>query len=418
MKNAAAILPATRREFLVTGIRGAGLLAFSRIAPAFLVGSAAAGAAAAEKDRTILVLVQLAGGNDGLNTLVPYADPLYRRLRPNLALPESELHIIDDGAALHGSCSALHALLREGKLGVVQNVGYPNPNRSHFRSTEIWESASDSNLTVSSGWLGRYFDNACAGAPAGGDPCGINIGSELPQTFLGGQPHPTFTLSTQGRNRRQQTASLDLLEKLTKAGAPDPTDQHENPGYLRHTLMDAIVTERRFQSVLARYRPLSEYPGTPLAQSLRNVAALIAGGAATRIYYVSLGGFDTHSNQAVQHAGLLRNLSDSLAAFQRDLEAHQLADQVLTMTFSEFGRRPAENESRGTDHGTAAPLFVMGARVRAGLHGAAPSLHLERNQDLRFSTDFRQVYATVLDRWLGCPSLNVLGREFAPLDFV
>ncbi len=418
MKNAAADLPSTRREFLKTGAGGAGLLAFSRFAPSFLVSSAALGAPAAEKDRTILVLVQLAGGNDGLNTVVPYADPQYRRLRPTLALPENEMLTIDRQFALHGACAQMHELLKDGKLGIVQNVGYPNPNRSHFRSTEIWESASDSNITMSTGWLGRYFDNACAGAP-GGDPCGINIGSEVPQTFLGEQAHPTFTLSTQGRNRRQQTASLDLLERLAQAGGQgDGADAHDNPGYLRHTLMDAIVTERKFQAVLAAYRPEAQYPGNRLAQSLRNVAALIASGATTRIYYVSLGGFDTHSNQANQHANLLRNLSESLAAFQSDLEAHKLADQVLTMTFSEFGRRPSENQSRGTDHGTAAPLFVMGSRVKSGLHGRAPSLEVQRNQDLQFSIDFRQVYATVLDRWLGSRPGDVLGREFTPLGFI
>ncbi len=416
MKNAAAPFPSTRREFLKTGARGAGLLAFSRFAPSFLVSSAALGAPAAEKDRTILVLVQLAGGNDGLNTVVPYADRQYRRLRPTLALPEKELLPINSQFALHGACAQMHELLKDGKLGIVQNVGYPNPNRSHFRSTEIWESASDANITLSTGWLGRYFDNACAGAP-GGDPCGINIGSEVPQTFLGEQAHATFTLSNQGRNRRQQTASLDLLESLAKAGG-EHGDAHDNPGYLRHTLMDTIVTERKFQAVLAAYRPQAQYPGNPLAQSLRNVAALIAGGGATRIYYVSLGGFDTHSNQANQHANLLRNLSESLAAFQQDLEAHKLDGQVLTMTFSEFGRRPSENESRGTDHGTAAPLFVMGSRVKSGLHGRAPSLEVERNQDLQFSTDFRQVYATVLDRWLGGRSGEVLGRQFSALDFV
>jgi uncharacterized protein (DUF1501 family) len=183
-------------------------------------------------------------------------------------------------------------------------------------------------------------------------------------------------------------------------------------------MMDALVTEKRVQGVLGDYRPEATYPGTPFAQSLRNVAALVAAGFPTRVYFVTLGGFDTHSNQATAHQNLLRTLSDGLAAFQKDLEAHRLDRQVLTMTFSEFGRRPNENESRGTDHGTAAPLFVMGTRVKGALHGTPPSLKLQRNQDLTFSTDFRQVYATVLDKWFACPTEQVLGRSYRPLDFV
>lgn len=409
--------PSTRREFLKRGVHGVGLLAFCRAAPSFLVASTAAGAPQPEKDRSILVMVQLAGGNDGLNTLVPYSDSNYRRLRPTLALPDKELLKIDDRFALHGSCAPLHALLKDGRLAIVQNVGYPNPNRSHFRSTEIWETASESSVTESTGWLGRYFDNACSGSP-GQDPCGINVGNEVPQSFLSDHAHPTFTLSTQGRSRRQQAASIQLLESLAAAETDGGGDASGNPGYLRHTLMDAIVTEKKFQTVLGSYRPMTAYPPTPFGQSLRQVAALIAAGISTRVYYVSLTGFDTHSNQANTHATLLRALSEGLAAFQADLDAHKLGDQVLTMTFSEFGRRPSENESRGTDHGTAAPLFVMGSRVRAGLHGAAPNLQVNRNEDLKFSTDFRAVYATALERWLGSDSKAVLGRQFETVGFL
>ena len=414
MKNPAHFLPSTRREFLQYGAKGVGLLAFSRFAPGFLVESAYAQAPAPEKDRTILVMVQLAGGNDGLNTVVPFADPNYRRLRPTLGLGENDLLKIDEAIALNGGCAAMHGLLKEGKLGIVQNVGYPNPNRSHFRSTEIWETGSESNEFLATGWLGRFFDNACNGAPQG-DPCGVNISNEVPQSFLSEHQHPTFSLAA-GRSRRQQSENLVLLEQMVKAS--DGHADHENAGYLRHTMMDALVTEKKFQKVLANYQTKANYPGTPLGGSLRNVAALIAAGTATRVYYVSLGGFDTHNNQLNTHAGLLKTLSESLAAFQADLESKQLDGQVLTMTFSEFGRRPSENESRGTDHGTAAPLFVMGSRLKPGLHGSAPSLDVARNQDLQYSTDFRAVYSTVLDRWLGCKSSAILGKDYQPLGFI
>ena len=415
MKNPAHLLPSTRREFLKLGARGAGLLAFSRFAPAFLVESAHAQSLPPEKDRTILVLAQLAGGNDGLNTVVPYADPNYRRLRPTLGLPMEQLLKINDTVALNGSCAALHGLLQDGKLGIVQNVGYPNPNRSHFRSTEIWETASESNQFLPTGWLGRYFDNACGGAPAGRDPCGVNISNEVPQSFLSEHPHPTFSIGPNLRNRRQQSENIALLEQLIQSPGAQ-SDDHDNAGYLRHTMMDALVTEKKFQQVLADYQTKANYPTTPFAGSLRNVAALIAAGTATRVYYVSLSGFDTHNNQLAAQNNLLRQLSEGLASFQRDLESKRLDGQVLTMTFSEFGRRPSENESKGTDHGTAAPLFVLGSRVKSGLHGTAPSLELERNQDLQYGTDFRQVYSTLLDKWLGCPAGAVMGKSFPALD--
>jgi uncharacterized protein (DUF1501 family) len=411
------LFPSTRREFLKLGTRGIGLLAFSRVAPSFLVESVAADAPVAEKDRTILVLVQLAGGNDGLNTVVPYANPRYHRLRPTIGLEKKDLLTLNESVALHASCAPLQALLADGKLGIVQNVGYPNPNRSHFRSTEIWETASDSSQFLATGWLGRYFDNACAGMPQG-TPAGVNITNEVPQSFLSEHARPTFSLFPGARGGRARREELSLLESMLKDPAHGDHDHDGNAGYLRHTMMDAIVTERRFQRILAEYRPGAEYPANPFANSLRSVAGLIAAGNATRVYYVSLGGFDTHSNQPQQHANLLRTLSEGLAAFQKDLEGKKLDGQVLTMTFSEFGRRPSENESRGTDHGTAAPLFVMGSRVKAGIHGTAPSLDVDRNEDLAFTTDFRAVYSTVLGSWLGCDAKKILGADYAAVGFI
>ncbi len=419
MKNSPPFLPSTRREFLRHSGRGIGLLAFSRFAPSFLVQSTLSAAPAPEKDRSILVLVQLAGGNDGLNTLIPFEDADYYRLRPTLGIAKDKVLRASDTLGLHPACAAMHGLLQDGKLGIVQNVGYPNPNRSHFRSTEIWETASRAGEFAETGWIGRYLDNACAGLPAGShDPVAVHITNGMPQSFASAHEHSTFGLLPGGGNRRDNEETRKLLENMitppSEAGAAD------NATFLKHTLMDALVTEKKVQRVLGDYRPGAGviYPGNPFAASLRNVAALIAAGLPTRVYFVSLSGFDTHTNQLGQQANLLAQLSDGLAAFQKDLEAHQLDGQVLTMTFSEFGRRPSENESRGTDHGTAAPLFVMGSKVKSGIHGQSPSLKLERNQDLTFSTDFRQVYATALDSWLNCPSEPVLGGKFAPIGFV
>ncbi len=413
MKNGSHFLPSTRREFLRMSTRGVGLLAFSSFAPSFLVKSTLAAAPAPEKDRTILVLVQLAGGNDGLNTLIPFEDANYYRLRPTLGIQKDQALAITDQMALHPACGELRALFQSGELAVVQNVGYPNPNRSHFRSGDIWQTASDSDRVVSTGWVGRYLDNCCSGAPANHDPDAIHVGPEMPTAFAAQQGHVTFGLNPSQHMGADR--NLPLLENLVEE---TKDDGHSNEGFLRQTMMDALVTEKRVQTILDGYRTAVAYPNHDFARSLRSVAALVAANLPTRVYFVSLTGFDTHANQANRHRELLATLSSGLSAFQRDLKVHRLDQQVLTMTFSEFGRRPMENESHGTDHGTAAPLFVMGSRIHGGIHGTAPKLDLARNQDLTFTTDFRQVYATVLDRWLGSASKEVLGADFAPAGFL
>jgi hypothetical protein len=236
-----------------------------------------------------------------------------------------------------------------------------------------------------------------------------------PETFMGAQTHPTFGMTPYGVGRGGSDQTRRLLEEDIGSPADDDGDAL---GFLRHTLMDTLVTERKVHDMLGSYRQQAEYPHTPFGASLRNIAALIAAGLPTRVYFVTLGGFDTHVNQAGTQARLLATLSEGLGAFQADLSAHRLDDQVLTMTFSEFGRRPSENESRGTDHGTAAPLFVMGSGIRGGILGTAPSLDLPKNQDIAYSTDFRQVYATALENWLGCPSGPVLGGQFRTMPLV
>jgi len=418
MDTRSSSLPSTRRDFLGLSSKGIGLLAFSQYAPQFLVQATLAATPAPEKDRSILVIVQLAGGNDGLNTLIPFEDADYYRLRPTIGIAKDKVLATGETTGLHPAMNGLHRLYGEGKLAIVQNVGYPNPNRSHFRSTEIWETASASDEFAATGWVGRFLDNACEGMPADShDPMAVHITNGVPQSFQGSRPHPTFGLVPGTGNRRDNEESRRLLETIVSQRTA-PAESMDTAGFLKQTFMDTLVTEKKVQRVLSEYRPGSPYPGSPFAASLRNVAALIAARMPTRVYFVSLGGFDTHTNQLTQHANLMTQLSDGLAAFQKDLENKKLNDQVTTMTFSEFGRRPNENESRGTDHGTAAPLFVMGAKVKGGLHGTAPSLKLAKNQDLQFSTDFRSVYATVLDRWLACPSGPVLKGKFDSLNFI
>ena len=412
MKNPTFNFPATRREFLSTSAKGAGLLAFSQFVPAFLRDSVAAQAPLPEKDRRILVMVQLAGGNDGLNTLIPYEDSNYYRLRPSLGIRKSEALPLTDELGLHKSCQGMKELFDEGTLSIVQNVGYPNPNRSHFRSTEIWETASESDAYETSGWVGRFMDNNCSGTPDIGEPAAISFGNEIPITVQGDKTHNLFSLNNRfGRTGKR--GDYGLLDNLVGV-----SEGKDNSSYLKQTMMDTLITERRIQAMLSKFKPSVPYPNNPLAASMSNVACLISAGLPTRVYFVSLGGFDTHQGQAPAHQRLLNNVSASLQAFQKDLQSKGLDDQVLTMTFSEFGRRPSENQSGGTDHGTSAPLFVMGSQLRDPIVGKAPNLNLRNNKDLTYSTDFRQVYATVLDRWLECDSMAVLGRKFENLSFI
>lgn len=410
-------LPLTRREFIRRSTGGGlGFLAFSSFAPAFLTQSAMAQAPGPGRDRSILVIIQLAGGNDGLNTIIPHTDDRYHKLRPTLGLRDGLLDLTDD-LALHPACQELHELYNQGQLSIIQNVGYPNPNRSHFRSTEIWETASDSETFKREGWLGRYLDNSCAGRPEAGqveqDPAAIHVGDMVPQSYLSEQSHSLFGMKARGRFDRGDDPADLAYEKLLQA------DHIEGSAtYLQQTMLNTLVTERRVERMIARYKAQVDYPATTLAQSLKRVAALIHADLETRVYYVSQSGYDTHANQLINHQRLLTELSAAMNAFQNDLNAHKKDDQVLTMTFSEFGRRPAENGSAGTDHGTAAPLFVMGSQVKGGLLGSAPDLGINEKEDLKFSTDFRSIYSSVLDKWLDADATKILGEQFEHVPFV
>ncbi len=404
--------PLTRREFIRIGGKGAGLLAFSQYAPSFLAQTVKTGVPSPDRDNTILVLIQLAGGNDGLNTVIPYQDDRYYKLRPNLAIQKDALVPLESGIAFNKACSPISALHKDGKLSIIQNIGYPNPNRSHFRSSEIWETASSSDEFLSTGWFGRYLDNNCSGTPLDDMPSAIHLTNEVPQTFFSDRHHNIFGVSGSRflRNRRQEN---DLLEDMASMNYGS-----NNAGFLQQTLMDTISTQKRVADIIERYKTGVNYPPNPLAQSLKHTAALIKSGSHTRMYFHSQSGYDTHVNQLQAHTNLLTQLSEALAAFQQDLEANNLDKQVLTMTFSEFGRRPAENNGKGTDHGTAAPLFVMGSNIRNTIVGSSPDLNVGTREDLSYAIDFRRIYATILDKWLGCKHSEILGSQFEHLDFI
>jgi uncharacterized protein (DUF1501 family) len=431
----------TRRKFLRTSMLG---VAATWTLPVFLektffaLDAMAANAVtqtATGKDGTILVVLQLAGGNDGLNTVVPYAEDAYHRARPQLGLPNEQILTIDHHVGLNPKLAGLKSLYEEGHLAIVQGVGYPNPNRSHFRATEIWQTASDADRNETHGWLGRYFDNCCSGA----DPTiGVAIGEEMPQAFAAKNPTGiTFSRPEQFRWRPSERNSGHMsteeiffrqLNGFDEENTPDATDGASIgtlPGtsksdlstldFLQRTALDAQLSSDKILAIARKYKSTIPYPQGQLAASLNVIARMIAGGLTTRVYYASQGGFDTHAGQFSTHGRLMTELNDTIAAFVADLKQQGNFERVLLITFSEFGRRVAENANGGTDHGTAAPMFVLGGRVKPGLFGKYPSLTDLDHGDLKFNTDFRSVYGTVLDSWLNTPSQIVLGRKFPSL---
>jgi uncharacterized protein (DUF1501 family) len=423
----------TRRLFLQRGLT---MLAAAPTIPAFLdrtvmaLNNPAAGnlvQAPNGRDGKILVVVQLAGGNDGLNTVIPHGDDIYHTARSVIGHDPKEVLKINNYIGLHPNLTAMKDLYDNGHLGIVQGVGYPNPNRSHFRSTDIWASAQPDRDAVSSGWVGRYFDNACPGC----DPhVGVAIGGTLPLTMQGEKVMPLSierpeAYRYQGRDR----ASYEKLNRpsdATGVAQMSPNTLAETSRYhkkieltadsqldfLQRTAMDAQVSSDDILRMTSIRRAGVNYPGTEFGNGLQTIAAMIAGGLPTRVYYVSLSGFDTHANEKPRHDKLMQELSDGLGMFWKDLTQQGNSDRVLVMTFSEFGRRVEQNASGGTDHGAAAPMFLMGPKITPGLLGNYPSLKDLDQGDLKFNVDFRSVYATILQNWMDTPSKPILGNQF------
>jgi uncharacterized protein (DUF1501 family) len=435
----------TRREFLRHTVLGGAL---SWTVPAFLGNTFSALQAEAEdkatqvatgRDSTILVVLQMAGGNDGLNTVVPFANDHYHRARPRIKLADKQVLRLNDEIGLHSNLAGFKELYDHGQLAVIQGVGYPNPNRSHFRSTEIWQTASDAERIESYGWLGRYFDNTCHGC----DPTvAVNIGRQMPQAFAAKNPKGVSLDSPQNYRfispEKTKSGELSRAEESFRKLNELESEMAENSGssvtaihgsakhkgsaldFIERTALDAQISSDKIRAIANRVENHAAYPGSQLGNSLKLVAKLIGGGLPTRIFYVSQGGYDTHTNQTGTHERLLKELGDSVKAFVEDLKAQGNLSRVLVMTFSEFGRRVAENANSGTDHGAAAPMFVVGEKVKAGLLGQCPSLAPADlfQGDLKYNLDFRCVYAGVLESWLKTKSEPILGRKFPPLQLV
>ncbi|MBI3651856.1 MAG: DUF1501 domain-containing protein [Acidobacteria bacterium] len=425
-------MPTTRRQFIQ---RSAGAVSASLLMPKLMFAQSQDPAAAS--GRKIIVVLQLGGANDGLNTVIPYSDARYLSLRPNLGFKDTDLNVngtsflINDKFGFHPAMSELKGLYDAGKVAAVLGVGYPSPNLSHFSSTDIWMTANLSG--AGKGWLGRYADKELKGQTG---LTAVSIGA-LPKILYAEDvvvpsisSFATFTFQTDARFTGDRTNKLNTFTANNTrdyaAGSFAQLLAQEGKGALDSTLQVA--------SAVSTYTRMATYPANnALANAFLMIAQLAITIPGTSVFHLSIGGFDTHSQQIGtaadqyknkllgQHYNLWRSISASIDAFYKDMVAHNLGDQTLVMTYSEFGRRPNENASSGCDHGTASPMFLVGNAVKGGLYGDQPSLAttaLDSAGNMRFSTDFRSVYATVLDKWLATDSQAVLGQRFDNLGFL
>ena len=401
----------SRRQFVA--LSAPAMLSLGALSPRFLRRAAAQSAASSQEN--ILVVVQLSGGNDGLNTVVPHRDDEYRKRRPTLALPESDLLTVNDDFGLHPALTGFAQLYENGQLGIIQGVGYANPNRSHFEAMDIWHTCLRKSDSRPDGWLGRTVDDLQSHHHV--DVPALHLGNRKQPFALSSREHrvPSIKSLEQFRLELEHRESLGEFQR----GVTSQRDV-ASPllDFVQTSTDTAINVSQKLQASTANYKSDVTYPDTELGRDLKTVAQLINADLATRIFYVELDGFDTHSQQADAHTALLRKMSEAVSIFTQDMIAHGHGRRVLTVCFSEFGRRVEENASKGTDHGTAAPMFIAGENARAGLIGDHPSLTDLEQGDLKFHTDFRQVYAGLLEQWLGVASPEILHGTFKPVAVV
>jgi uncharacterized protein (DUF1501 family) len=366
---------------------------------------------------TVLVVVQLTGGNDGLNTVIPIQDPTYASQRPKLRQPKSKIHSLNKELALHPDMSGFAKLWEDSNLSIVQGVGYPNANRSHFSSMDIWHKASRSK-EQRYGWLGRSL------AGLGGSNRAMHVGKgKGPLALFSSTGNaPSLKSLTDYQLRLGKGKGTEATRQLIESFAEEKSQSDKSSSALltriRKTAQQTYESSRRIQKVAKSKNSAGTYPKSGLATRLQLIARLIHAEVPERVFYTTLDGFDTHAAQAAVHGKLLRELSDGITAFQNDLKKHGQHRRVLVMTFSEFGRRVRENGSDGTDHGAASQIFLIGDAVKPGIIGKHPSLTDLTNGDLKHHTDFRSVYSTLLNKWLGVPAEKILAKKHPNLPLL
>ena len=393
-----------RKEFIQVG----SLATASLLLPGFL--KALEKPAMVPPGNKAVVIIQLSGGNDGLNTVIPVKNDIYYKSRPRLAIKAGAALPLTSEASLHPALSSFKQLYDAGNLAVLNNVGYPNPDRSHFRSMDIWQSASNSNEYVHSGWIGRWLDAQCNGCA---QPTQAVELDELLSLALKGTNYNGLAF----RDPAKLSASAGnkfYKELLATHKQGEPTAD-----YLYKTMANTLSSAQHISDQSRRYRSQTQYPSTRLGKDLKTIAGLIFSDINTKVYYVSLGSFDTHVNQEQQQQRLFTELNDALASFTGDLQKNNRFQDVLVTTFSEFGRRVAQNASGGTDHGTANNMFFLsGGLKQKGLLNALPDLENLDSGDLRHTVDFKEVYATILNKWLQADDVSILGRKYNHLRFI
>lgn len=395
-----------RKEFLQIG----SLATASLMMPKFL--KAFERNALVPPGNKVLVVLQFSGGNDGLNTIIPVRNDIYYRSRPGLGIKKEKALSLTDEAGIHPALPFFKTLYDEGNLSVLNNIGYPNPDRSHFRSMDIWQSASESNEYVHTGWLGRYLDAQCAGC-------------DMPIQAL--EIDDVLSLAMKGANQKglalQDPKKLFQLsnDRFLKQVSASHGHEHEEATaeYLYKTLSETMSSAGYIYEQSGRHISTQTYPSTELGKNFKTISSLIMSDIHTKVYYVSLGSFDTHVNQENQQARLFTQLNDAMTSFVKDLKSNSRFEDVTIMTFSEFGRRVAQNASGGTDHGTANNMFLIGGGLKKkGFINELPDLQNLTDGDLKFTVDFKNVYATLLRNWLGADDQLILGRKYGVMDFV
>ena len=394
-----------RRKFIQSG----SLATASFMIPSFLKGMQSN--IVAPKGNRSLVIIQLSGGNDGLNTIIPVTNDIYYKERPRLAIKKQEALKLNSEAGLHPTLSGFKTLYDDGSLAVLNNVGYPNPDRSHFRSMDIWHSASNSNEYINTGWLGRYLDAQCKGCDR--PTKALEIDDTLSLAMKG---DIMKGIAFRDPKRLYNSAHERYFKELSSAHH----DDHEEPvSYLYKTLSET-VNSADYIFEQSRISPSKiSYPSNELGRSLKTISSLILSDIDTSVYYVSIGSFDTHAGQEGQQKRLFNEMNEAVSAFVKDLKSNNRFEDVMLMTFSEFGRRVAQNASGGTDHGTANNMmFISGSLKEKGLLNALPDLKDLDNGDLKHTVDFKDVYATILKNWLHADDVSILNRKSRYLQFV
>ena len=395
-----------RREFLQTGSLATASFFVPKFLKAFETGKLV------PPGNKVVVVLQLSGGNDGLNTVIPVRNDIYYRSRPRISIEKNSALSITGEVGLHPALTAFADAYNDGSLGILNNVGYPNPDRSHFRSMDIWHTGSQSNEYITSGWIGRYLDAQCNGCAK--PTQALEVDDVLSLALKG---EHTNGLAFKDPKRLFGTSNERFFKEVSNHHDGHHDDKPVD--YLYKTMAETLSSADYIFKQSRLHPSKAQYPNTELGKNLRTIASLIFSEINTKVFYVSLGSFDTHINQEAQQQRLFKEMNDAVGAFIKDLKAANRFNDVLFFTFSEFGRRVSQNASGGTDHGTANNMFLIsGGLQQKGVLNAMPDLSDLDEGDLKYKVDFKNVYATVLDKWLGADADKILGKKYEQLKFI